>query len=108
MSATNNHSLPQSPAPAEDFAGRNLPAYWESPRAANATPDNDAVPAIVLSHYLWILRRHWWKILLFVIMAVTATVVVSSRIRPVYESTATVDIDRQMPSGIIGQEAVRT
>ena len=38
---------------------------------------------------------------------VAATLIVSSRLTPIYESTATVDIDRQMPTGIIGQEATR-
>jgi len=63
---------------------------------------------VPLSHYLWILRRNWWKILLFVVCSVTGTMVVSSRLVPIYESTATVDIDRQMPSAIIGQESTRT
>ena len=34
-----------------------------------------------------------------------ASYVISTRLVPIYESTATIDIDRQMPSGIIGQEA---
>jgi len=67
-------------------------------------PDQSAVP---LSHYLWILRRHRWGIIGFVLGCVALTVIVSSRLTPVYESTATVDIDRQMPSQIIGQDATR-
>ena len=62
-------------------------------------PDQSAVP---LSHYLWILRRHRWKILGFVLGCVAATIIISARLTPVYESTATVDIDRQMPSAAIG------
>jgi succinoglycan biosynthesis transport protein ExoP len=67
-------------------------------------PDRSPVP---LAHYLWILRRHRWKILGFVLGCVAATVIVSARLTPVYESTATVDIDRQMPSAAIGQDATR-
>src|SRR5450755_4187594 len=67
-------------------------------------PDQAGVP---LSHYLWILRRHSWKIVGFVLGCVAATIVVSARLTPVYESTATVDIDRQMPSAVIGQDAAR-
>jgi capsular exopolysaccharide synthesis family protein len=67
-------------------------------------PDQSGVP---LSHYLWILKRHRWKILGFVLGCTAATVIVSSRITPVYESTATVDIDRQMPSAAVGQDATR-
>jgi polysaccharide biosynthesis transport protein len=64
--------------------------------------------AVPLAHYLWILRRHRWKILGFICGCVAATVIISSRITPVYESTATIDIDRQMPSAAVGQDASRT
>ena len=67
-----------------------------------------AAAARPLSHYLWILRRRWWQILVFVTLAVAATYAISSRLVPIYESTATIDIDRQMPSAIIGQESTRT
>jgi succinoglycan biosynthesis transport protein ExoP len=68
-------------------------------------PEQSAVP---LAHYLWILRRHRWKILAFVFTCVTITLIVSARLTPIYESTVTVDIDRQMPSAIIGQDATRS
>ena len=67
-------------------------------------PDQSSVP---LSHYLWILRRHRWKILGFVLGCVAATIIISARLTPVYESTVIVDIDRQMPSAAIGQDATR-
>ena len=67
-------------------------------------PEQSAVP---LAHYLWILRRHRWKIVAFVFASVTAALIVSARLTPIYESTVTVDIDRQMPSAIIGQDAAR-
>ena len=67
-------------------------------------PEQAAVP---LAHYLWILRRHRWKILSFIFACVTATLIVSARLTPIYESTVTVDIDRQMPSAVIGQDAAR-
>jgi polysaccharide biosynthesis transport protein len=70
-------------------------------------PEPEA-PAVPVSHYIWVLRRAWWKVALFVACSVATAVAVSSRVIPVYESTATVDIDRQMPSAIIGQEATRT
>jgi succinoglycan biosynthesis transport protein ExoP len=68
-------------------------------------PDHSAIP---LTHYLWILRRQRWRILGFVLGCVAATVVVSKRITPVYESTASVNIDRQVPSAVVGQDATRT
>lgn len=106
---TENHILANLPAPVVDTPARNLPVPADVYRAPGfaSEPDTAAVP-VPLSHYLWILRRNWWKILLFVACSVTATVVVSSRLVPIYESTATVDIDRQMPSAIIGQESTRT
>ncbi len=64
-------------------------------------------PGVPLSHYLWILKRHRWRILSFVLACVVATVVISSRLTPIYESTATVDIDRQVPTSIIGQDSMR-
>src|ERR1035441_8300403 len=106
---TENHILASLPAPVTDMPARNLPVPADVYRASGFAPEPDtaAVP-VPLSHYLWILRRNWWKILLFVACSVTSTMVVSSRLVPIYESTATVDIDRQMPSAIIGQEATRT
>jgi capsular exopolysaccharide synthesis family protein len=67
---------------------------------------NDAA-AVPLSHYLWVLKRHQWRVLAFVLTATIATYLISSRITPIYQSTATVDIDRQSPQGVIGQEAAR-
>jgi polysaccharide biosynthesis transport protein len=62
---------------------------------------------VPLSHYLWILRRHGWKIAGFVIAVVVATLIVSLRLTPIYESTTTVDVDRQMPTGVLGPEAMQ-
>lgn len=67
-------------------------------------PDSTSIP---LSHYLWILRRHLWLIVAFVTACVIATFIISKRLTPIYESTATVDVDRQAPQGIMGQEAMR-
>lgn len=65
------------------------------------------IPVVPLSHYLWILRRHVWKIIVFVVTCVAATFVVSSRLTPIYESSSIIDIDRQAPSAIIGNDASR-
>jgi uncharacterized protein involved in exopolysaccharide biosynthesis len=67
----------------------------------------NAEPAVPLSHYLFILRRHLGKMVTFVVAATLATLIVSYRLTPIYESTATVDIDRSSPSGIVGQEALQ-
>ena len=86
-----------------------LPAVPEVYRAAAPVIDAEfeAQPAHVpLAHYLWILRRHGWKIAGFVAATMIATLVVSLRLTPIYESTAIVDIDRQMPTGVLGKDAV--
>src|SRR3954451_16045594 len=108
-----NNFTAMLPAPVEETQGRNLPIPLDVYRSPNFNPnlgpEGDApVPAVPLSHYLWLLRRHWWKIVGFVALSVTAAVIVSSRLVPIYESTAIIDIDRQMPSAIIGQESTRT
>jgi polysaccharide biosynthesis transport protein len=96
------------PSAFDERNGQYLPvpaAVFNTPNYVEMEPDQTSIP---FSHYLWILRRQWWKILTFVTIAAVATLVVSKRLTPVYESTATVDVDRQMPSGIIGQEANKT
>ena len=75
----------------------------------NGNADDEAMePQITLSEYLWILKRHRWRIAGFCVASVVATLVVSSRMTPIYESTATVDVDRQTPSGVVGPDAVRS
>jgi succinoglycan biosynthesis transport protein ExoP len=103
-----NNIMAMLPAPVVGTPARNLSVPMEAYRVPNLTPDIETAPAPVpLSHYLWLLKRHWWKILLFVGCSAMGALVVSSRLIPIYESTATVDIDRQMPIAIIGQESTR-
>jgi succinoglycan biosynthesis transport protein ExoP len=61
--------------------------------------------SLPLTHYLWILRRHLWNILGFVAAVVFATAVISLRLAPVYESTATLYVDRQEAKGVVGQDS---
>ena len=69
-----------------------LPAVQEPVRTPLSPPVLDAeyesaAAHIPLSHYLWILRRHGWKMLGFVALVVMCTVVVSLRLTPIFEST---------------------
>lgn len=74
--------------------------------ASTAPPTLEAeTQPVSLSHYLWVLRRHVWRMLAFVLICLLGTYVVSSRLRPVYEATARVDVDRRAPAGVVGQEA---
>src|SRR5580658_9997749 len=76
-------------------------AYYQAP-AVESEPDESQTP---LSHYLWVIRRRKWPLLMFVVFAVAATIIVSSRLTPYYESTATVDVDRMIPTAVVGQES---
>src|ERR1700684_3149045 len=88
----------------------NSPAVIETKVIGPPVIDAEYEPQpahLPLSHYLWILRRHGWKIGAFVVAVVLATLVISLRLTPIYESTSTVDIDRQTPTGVLGQEAMQ-
>jgi len=92
--------------PPELLNPRTVPAYLtQSPFQQDIEPEAPSVP---LTHYLWVLRRHLWKILAFVAVCVLATFVVSARMKPIYEATATVDIDPQAPSAVVGDESARS
>ena len=91
------------PAPLETSP---LPAFPSWPPAAPVPEAEDAAPPF--AHHLWVLRRHRWKILGFIAACELATLIVSSRVTPIYESTAVVDIDRQAPSVVVGEEAARS
>ena len=94
-----DRAISAAPAPARTTVERlsYYPAMPEDPE-----PSSSVVP---FAHYLWILRRHKWQLLAFVVVAVASTVVVSSRLTPYYQSTATIDVDRMVPTGVIGADA---
>jgi capsular exopolysaccharide synthesis family protein len=74
------------------------------PAYVYAEPDAEE-QVLPLSHYLWVLKQRRWEILAFVLTSVIATVVVSSRLTPIYEATATLDIDLGIPTSVIGQNS---
>ncbi len=63
--------------------------------------------SVPLSHYFWLFKRHAGHIVLIVLAATLAALAISSQMTPVYEATVTIDIDRQTPTGVIGQESNR-
>jgi succinoglycan biosynthesis transport protein ExoP len=75
------------------------------PPALDFEPEAPSVP---FSHYLWILRRHLWVMIAFVVACILATFIVSTRLKPIYESTATIDVDTQAPSEVVGQDSTRS
>jgi capsular exopolysaccharide synthesis family protein len=102
-------SIRQLPAPADArWKASALPERALPDGAYQFAEPEREEPTVLLSHYLWVLKQHRWKILGFVFTCAAAALIISSRITPIYESTATVDIDRQIPTGVIGQEALRS
>jgi capsular polysaccharide biosynthesis protein len=89
---------PNSPLPALVDLERLPPVYQFS----DEEPEEAKVP---LSQYVWILKRYRWRILSFIAAAVIATIIVSARLTPIYESTAIIDIDRQAPPAVVGQDS---
>lgn len=92
-----------SPPPVIDV----VPPHWQyaNPEVNGEESEETKLP---LGQYLWILKRHRWRIFGFVAAALLVTLIISARVTPIYEATATVDIDRQMPSGVVGEEAARS
>jgi succinoglycan biosynthesis transport protein ExoP len=103
MTSNRDNLLPAVVERPIQYVEQTLPSF-----AYSRPGEADGESIVPLSHYLWILRLHRWKILIFIGACVLATVIVSSRLVPLYEATATIDIDRQTPPGIIGEEAARS
>ena len=76
----------------------NYPPY---PSTQFSEPE--ASTSVSFAHYLWILKRQAWKMAAFVAICVLFTFVVSSRLKPIYRSTAMIHVDLQAPSEIVGQ-----
>jgi capsular exopolysaccharide synthesis family protein len=64
--------------------------------------------SVPLSHYYWLFKRHRWHILFIVLAATLSAIAISSQMTPIYEATVTIDVDRQTPTGVIGQESTRS
>jgi succinoglycan biosynthesis transport protein ExoP len=62
----------------------------------------------LLSHYFKVIWAKRWYILVLVILAGAATLFISKRINPIYESTAAIQIDRRGPTGVVGQDATQS
>ena len=93
---------------------QRLPAVLDTSRGYYAQPpaaygeDDMELGRVPLWEYLLVLKRYRWRILGFCACTVIATWLVTERLTPIFESTATVDVDRQTPSGVVGQEATRS
>jgi capsular exopolysaccharide synthesis family protein len=89
-----------TPAPTDRYGAR-YGGYNNSPPPMESDLGDGSVS---MSHYVWILKRQWPRIAIFVLTSVIATAIICSRLTPVYESTAILDVDRQAPANVVGQE----
>jgi capsular exopolysaccharide synthesis family protein len=71
----------------------------------DAAPEEAEPQSVPLAQHFRTVLRHKWKIAALVAVCTVSTFIVSKRITPIYESTATIDVDLRMPTGIIGQDA---
>lgn len=58
--------------------------------------------------YLRILNTHRWSIGGFVLLLTASTYIICAHLTPVYDSTATIDIDLRAPSAILGQDTAHS
>ncbi len=95
--------MKQLDRPAADLLdSRRLPQYFE----AQPYPEFEAArPTLSATHYLLVVYRQKWRILGFIAACLLATYLISSRLTPIYEATAKIDVDRRIPAGVVGQEA---
>jgi succinoglycan biosynthesis transport protein ExoP len=57
------------------------------------------------SHYYWLLRSNIWIIIAAVGLAVVATLAITRRLTPIYQSTAILYVDRGALKNIVGKDA---
>lgn len=90
-----------------DLLPRGLSAVGGPPAILFQDQEQDEV-RLPLSHYLWVLRRRAWSILLFILAVTAATGIITLRLTPIFEATATLYVDRQEARGIVGNESQAT
>ena len=64
-----------------------------------------ARPSVSPTHYLLVVYRQKWRIAGFIAACLLATYLISSRLTPIYQATAKIDVDRRVPIGVVGEEA---
>ena len=67
------NALRALPAPESNGYVPAVPEYVPLHPAFGYTQQEPEEPIVPLSHYLWILRRHKWRIIAFVLVCVAST-----------------------------------
>jgi len=82
----------------------SIPADYQSLQQGDERRDDHDGNFIVLEH-LWRIARHKWSILAFVAVIMTVSGIRSWRQNPVYESTATIEVDRGAQTTVVGRDS---
>ncbi len=79
--------------------------YLPEPLDQLPSPLEAEAPEQVLSlgHYIWLLRRHVWKIAIAVTVCTTLAGVAAYTMTPIFESTARIAIDMKTPASVLGE-----
>jgi len=94
----NNGLIPAEVARTPRLGGDSLaPPHGSRPESVHGD--------LPFAHYSWLLRTHSLKMACFVLLAVTATALVSARLTPLYESSATLYIDSGAAKNLVGQDS---
>lgn len=88
--------------------GGSPPEGIQIPNYIPATTVIEEETPLAIWKYLWLLRCHWISLSLFVITITLAVAYVSTTLTPIYEASSIVNVDRQAPGALVGQEASRT
>jgi capsular exopolysaccharide synthesis family protein len=86
------HAMPQA-----------IPQDVSAPLLLSADDASDV--QLPLSHYFWLVRTHWVKMTAFIAFAVIATAMVTARLTPQYEATASLYLDRNAAKNLVGQDS---
>jgi capsular exopolysaccharide synthesis family protein len=105
MAKSKSNAETEALVPAGELLTRALAAYQQQPPRFTGTEPPASDGSISLAHYLWVFKRYRWHMLSFVALCTIATFVISSRLYPMFESTATLDVDRDAPAGVVGEES---
>lgn len=93
-------------------SARPLEHALDTARTQSFAPDpaqnGGAESTVPLSHYFWLFRRNSWRIGFFVAAVTLGMLAFSTQMIPIFEATVTIDVDRQTPTGVIGQDSTRS
>ena len=71
----------------------------------SAPPSAEAEELLPVQHYLWLLRRAWWKIGAAVLACTALTAAACYMVTPQYEATTLITVDNKVPTSVLSENA---